>query len=50
MTLREIGDQFGIGESAVSQNSRRFTELLNKDRKMRRKVEIIKKNITLSNV
>lgn len=50
MTLKEIGAHFGIGESAVSQNSRRFTELLNKDGKLRRKVEIIKKNLNLSNV
>jgi hypothetical protein len=50
MTLRDIGAQFKIGESAVSQNSRRFTKLLNKDRKLMRKVEIIKKNFNLSNV
>jgi predicted DNA-binding protein YlxM (UPF0122 family) len=50
MTLKEIGAQFGIGESAVSQNNRRFTKSLNKDRKLTRKLKIIKKNLNLSNV
>lgn len=43
--LKEIGVQFGIGESAVSQNSRRFAELLSKDSKLRRKADGIKRNI-----
>ena len=37
-TLREIGGYFGIGESAVSQTSRRFSVLLEKDKKLNKKV------------
>ena len=50
MTLKEIGAQFKIGESAVSQNSHRFMKTLNKDRELRRKVESIKMKLNLSNV
>ena len=32
--LREIGNRFDTGESTVSQNSRRFSEKLKKDRKL----------------
>lgn len=49
-SLKEIGDYFGIGESAVSQVSRRFSAVLGKDRKLRRRVEDIKKKLHLSNV
>ena len=37
--LREIGGYFGIGESAVSQTSRRFSVLLDKDKKLNKKIE-----------
>ncbi len=40
-TLREIGEYFGIGESAVSQTSRRFNILLNKNKKLNKKIEAI---------
>ncbi len=40
-TLREIGGHFGIGESAVSQISRRFTALLDKDKKLNKKINYI---------
>lgn len=40
-TLREIGGHFGIGESAVSQISRRFSVLLDKDKKLNKKVKDI---------
>lgn len=37
--LKEIGEQFGIGESAVSQASRRFAQELGRDKKLRTFVE-----------
>ena len=40
-TLREIGKYFGIGESAISQTSRRFNILLDKNKKLNKKVEDI---------
>jgi DNA-directed RNA polymerase specialized sigma subunit len=40
-TLREIGGHFGIGESAVSQTSRRFSVLLDKDKKLNKKIKYI---------
>ena len=40
-TLREIGGHFGIGESAVSQISRRFIALLDKDKKLNKKIKYI---------
>ena len=48
--LREIGAHFGIGESAVSQNSRRFTERLSKDRRSRRITEQARRELRLSSV
>ena len=39
--LREIGEYFGIGESAVSQESRRFRLILDKDKKLNKKIEAI---------
>lgn len=41
MSLRKIGEYFGIGESAVSDASRRFGVILKKDRKLRKKIEIL---------
>lgn len=40
--LREIGGFFGIGESAVSDASRRFGVILKKDRKLRKKIELLR--------
>ncbi|MEK6656454.1 MAG: transposase [Nitrospirota bacterium] len=45
--LREIGEYFGIGESAVSQESRRFRLILDKDKKLNKKVEDICKRLKL---
>jgi REP element-mobilizing transposase RayT len=49
-TLKEIGNYFGIGESSVSQASRRFKLTLDNDRKLRRKIQHISKRLKLSNV
>jgi len=49
-TLKEIGDHFNIGESAVSQTSRRFSIVLNKDKKLRRKMKYICSKLMLCNV
>jgi putative transposase len=48
--LREIGSRFGIGESAVSQNSRRFSKKLKKDRQLRKAAKRVKKDLGLSSV
>jgi len=50
LALSEIGGYFGIGESAVSQSSRRFQEALSKDTKLKRKIEQIKKCLGLRSV
>ncbi|MFZ3091770.1 MAG: transposase [Nitrospirota bacterium] len=49
-TLMEIGDYFNIGESAVSQTSRRFGLVLNRDKGLRKKIEHIRENLRLCNV
>jgi putative transposase len=46
-SLREIGERFAIGESAVSQASRRFEAALKRNRAMRRGVERIRKAVDL---
>jgi len=48
--LRDIGDHFGIGESAVSQNSRRFADRLKKDRDLRRITDQVKRELKVSTV
>ena len=40
-TLREIGRHFSIGESAVSQTSKRFSMLLDRDKKLNKKIKYI---------
>ena len=45
--LKEIGACFGIGESGVSQTSCRISEKLKKDKKLRRKINLIEKNLKL---
>ena len=40
--LKEIGEYFGIGDSAVSEASGQFNILLKKDEKLRSTVELIK--------
>ena len=47
LKLAEIGKSFGIGESGVTQASRRFSERLKKDRKLRKTTERIKKKLNL---
>jgi REP element-mobilizing transposase RayT len=49
-SLREIGREFGIGESAVSQASRRFETEMTGSRKTKRRVENVKRSLGLSNV
>jgi REP element-mobilizing transposase RayT len=46
-TLKEIGNYFGIGESAVSQASHRFKLTLDNDRKLRKKINSISKRLNL---
>jgi REP element-mobilizing transposase RayT len=48
--LKEIGDSFKIGESAVSQNSRRLEGILAKDKKLQKQISIINRNLGLSNM
>ena len=45
--LREIGDCFDIGESGVTQTSRRFSKKLKKDKKARKATELVKKKLNL---
>jgi len=48
--LKEIGDQFGVKESAVSQSSRRFALELEKDKKLQKLVTDLEKQVNLCNV
>ena len=48
--LKEIGQNFGVGESAVSQASRRLSEILVRDKYLRKKIAGITKELFLSNV
>lgn len=48
--LKEIGERFGIGESAVSQTSRRFAQELEQDKGLRRLVEKMGIELGLSRV
>jgi len=50
LSLKEIGRQFGIRESAVSQASRRFESVLSENARLRRKVEKVREELNLSNV
>ena len=50
MKLKEIGAHFGIGESAVSQASRRLVVEIERDTKLRAEVERIEKRVRLSRV
>ena len=49
-SLKEIGKIFGIGESAVSQASRRFAMRATKDSKLKRIIEKIEGAINASRV
>jgi histone H3/H4 len=48
--LREIGERFGVKDSAVSQSSRRFKAELDGDKQLRNIVEKLKEKLALSNV
>ena len=48
--LKEIGDRFGVKESAVSQSSRRFALELEKDKKLQKLVTDLEKQVNLCNV
>ena len=45
--LNEIGACFDIGESGVSQTSRRFSEHLKNDKKVRKATAIVKKKLDM---
>jgi putative transposase len=49
-TLKEIGGLFGIGESGVSQASRRLSLKLNENPNLRRKLRLIEKELGVSRV
>ena len=48
--LKEIGERFGIGQSAVTQASRRFAQQLDGDGTLKKQVEQIERSIDLSKV
>jgi putative transposase len=48
--LKEIGKQFGIGESAVSQASRRFESTLPANARLRKKVNKVREKLSLCTV
>ena len=50
MRLKEIGQRFGIGESGVTQASRRISMMAEKDKRLREIVKTIESKISLSNV
>ena len=50
MKLREIGDRFSVGESAVTQASRRIQLKLKNDKQLNKLILKIEKKLTLSNV
>jgi hypothetical protein len=47
-TLKDIGQHFGIGESGVSQASRRIADKIDKDKKLKKRIEKIEKKLNLS--
>ena len=48
--LKEIGKEFGIGESGVSQSCRRSSQQIERNKKIKKKVERIIKTLKLSRV
>jgi hypothetical protein len=48
--LKEIGEEFGIGESGVSQTSRRLSQQIEKNKKIKAKIERIIESLKLSRV
>jgi putative transposase len=47
LKLKEIGNHFGIGESGVSEASRRVALRIDTDRRLRKKIQIIKNTLEL---
>ena len=47
LKLEEIGKYFGIGQSGVSQTSRRFSDKLKRNKKLNKKIAIVKKKLKL---
>lgn len=45
--LKEIGEKFGTKESAVSQASRRFAQVLERDKELLKQVEEVRKNLKI---
>jgi putative transposase len=48
--LKEIGARFNIGESGVSQASRRVSMKIKTDKKLMKKIKLIEKELNLSKV
>ena len=48
--LKDIGKHFGIGESGVSRAYRRILQKIPEDRKLRKRIEEIEKNLDLSRI
>ena len=48
--LKTIGEQFGVGDAAVAQSCKRFKLKLEKDRKLREKMEQLEKKFLVLNV
>ena len=46
--LKDIGTYFGIGESGVSQASRRVKDKIRNDKKLERKIAKIEKKLNVS--
>ena len=46
--LKDIGLHFGIGESGVSQACRRAAHRIERDKKLKKKIERLEKQISLS--
>jgi REP element-mobilizing transposase RayT/predicted DNA-binding protein YlxM (UPF0122 family) len=45
--LKEIGEKFGTKESAVSQASRRFAQVLERDKELLKQIEKVRKNLKM---
>lgn len=48
--LKEIGERFGVGESAVSQISKRFGQKINEDGEIKRMIKGLKERLRIVNV
>lgn len=48
--LKTIGEYFGVSDSAISQSSKRFEDILKKNRKLKKRVAKIEKRLVMCNV